>query len=515
MNSKYFKLISVLLTAAFVCLAIIQFIWVKTIISNSKIEFKRQFTEALSNTSKELQRIEDTKRLRTNIAERIKMFDINNSVNNISVSSSTQKNTLGKKLKDTSFTIIQIDSSISHNQKKIIIKKINNYGEGSFTDSTFTHFTFNDANTKIKGRMQNLDTLLNKMILEFEHKELDIKDRTNVKMIKEVLGAELKKKGLSIDFEFSVTNDKNKVLMQSTGFKEGDSYAIMPLFMQDVFRKKSFLSAYPINLNSYLWNNLKTPLLLSAIFSLIVLILFIITFKAILKQKKLSEMKNDFINNITHELKTPISTISIAADALKNPLVNTNPETILNYANILKEENNRLNQHVEKVLQISLLEKNETKGNFKKVNLSELLQKSVQSFKLKAEQQNAIINFTTENSSTCIYGDEYSLSNTFNNIIDNALKYSKENCKLNIQINESSDKIKIHFTDNGIGINKNDLQKIFDKFYRINKGNLHDVKGFGLGLSYCKLIIEQHGGSIAVKSEPGIGSEFIIELNKT
>ncbi len=510
MNRRQFKFISFLLGTALLCIIAVQAIWVNTLISNSKKEFNRVFTEAMNNASSELQRLEELKLVGNKMNDLMGEAISKHHLNNVSVSTVTNKNEISLKARDTSFTIIKVDTNSSLPNKKITIKKVQNYGGGNYTDSVFTHVTISNTESKMKGRVKNIDSLIKQIMLDFEQKEISIADRTDTNQIRSVLKKELELKGLKTNFEFAVYDVNNQKLLSSPGFNENAGSLLTPLFMRDVFRKKSFLHAYPTQLNAYVWTNLKAALILTIIFTIFILIIFFITFRSILDQKKISEIKNDFINNMTHELKTPIATISLAIDAINNPLVKYDPPKLDSYTQILKEENKKLNDHVERVLQMALLDKGELLLDKKQTNVLALINSCVDNYKLQIQKKNAKVTVTGEE--TFLNADEFHLSNVFNNLLDNALKYSNNDCAINIVIEKKGGHTIIRFADNGIGIEAAVQKKIFDKFYRVEGGNLHGTKGFGLGLSYVRSIIEAHGGTIEVRSELNKGSEFIIKL---
>jgi two-component system phosphate regulon sensor histidine kinase PhoR len=253
-------------------------------------------------------------------------------------------------------------------------------------------------------------------------------------------------------------------------------------------------------------------LALSLAFSLLITFIIIYIFRRMLSQDKLHRMKNDFINNMTHELKTPIATISLAVDAINNPQVKSDEEKFSNYSRILKEENHKLNNHVERVLQVALLDKDELQLDKKPVNVIKLLENTIRSYNLQIQQQNAKVILDARENDLFVFADEFHLGNAFNNLLDNALKYSSVPCEITISVTRSANQVIICYKDNGIGMDNEAREKAFDKFYRAQGGNLHDIKGFGLGLSYTKSIIESHNGSIVLRSEKNKGSEFIIKL---
>ena len=252
----------------------------------------------------------------------------------------------------------------------------------------------------------------------------------------------------------------------------------------------------------------------SVIFTFVLLITFIFTIYIIFRQKKLTEIKNDFINNMTHEFKTPISTISLAAQMLKDPAVGKSPAMFKHISGVIDDETKRLRFQVEKVLQMSMFERQKATLKMKDLDANELIEGVVNTFKLKVEKYNGIISTDLRAENPWIFVDEMHFTNVIFNLLDNAVKYKKEEGELQLHINTRNDsnKLYIEIQDNGLGIKKENLKKIFDKFYRVHTGNRHDVKGFGLGLAYVKKIIQDHKGSIRAESELNVGTKFIIVL---
>ncbi len=250
--------------------------------------------------------------------------------------------------------------------------------------------------------------------------------------------------------------------------------------------------------------------LFSSIVILVIVIFFSYTINVILQQKRLGEIKNDFINNITHEFKTPISTIQLSANMLLQENICENPARLKHYAEIIKEENQRLKHQVDKVLQLATLEKDKLKLENNEVDIHEIISKSVSSFELLLKEKNGTITTRLHALKHRMKADKVHLGNIFYNLIDNAVKYSKENPEIMIETYNVSNQIIIKISDNGIGIKKENLKHIFDKFYREPTGNIHDVKGFGLGLHYVKTIVDVYGGKIQVHSTEGKGTTFVI-----
>jgi two-component system, OmpR family, phosphate regulon sensor histidine kinase PhoR len=243
---------------------------------------------------------------------------------------------------------------------------------------------------------------------------------------------------------------------------------------------------------------------------LVVIFFFVYTLFVILKQRRLSEVQRDFINNMTHEFKTPISTIAISAQVLKDPAIT--PERLLNYATIIEHENHRLKQQVDRVLQMAQLDKEDFELKKEEADMHELLQGAVKNHAGVIESKQGSVSLNLEAHSHQVAVDRLHLTNVIYNLIDNAVKYNHQKPEINIQTRNDNGYLLISVSDNGIGIAPEELKKVFHRFYRVPTGNVHDVKGFGLGLNYVKLIVEIHGGKIDLSSEPGKGSTFVIGL---
>ena len=234
-----------------------------------------------------------------------------------------------------------------------------------------------------------------------------------------------------------------------------------------------------------------------------------------MKQKKLSEIKNDFINNMTHELKTPISTIALSSEVLMSSEIANDKERLFNYAQIIKNENNRLKNQVERVLKVATLDK-EIELNKSKIDIHKLITKVISNFDLALKEKKAVVNRSLDASNFETMADEIHLTNIFQNLIDNAIKYSYQRVPaISVSTVNQKEAIQIVIQDNGIGMAKENLKLIFDKFYRVPTGNVHNVKGFGLGLNYVKTMVEEHNGTIEVESELEKGTKFILTLPTT
>lgn len=284
------------------------------------------------------------------------------------------------------------------------------------------------------------------------------------------------------------------------------------IFGNDLFRDPGLLTVSFPDKNSAIVSNLSATLASSVGLLLVLVFIFSYTLYAILKQKKISEMKTDFINNMTHEFKTPVATIMIASEALKDPEVTEDKARLKRLAGIIYDENVRLGSHIERVLSIARLEKGELKMENTEVDMNDLIMIVLDSMELQLQKRNAIININTDAEHAVVFGDELHLSNVIYNLIDNANKYSANTPEITISTRNTGKQLIIEIADKGIGMTKEQAKRIFDQFYRVPTGNLHDVKGFGLGLNYVQDIIKKLNGTVKVSSEKDRGTTFEISL---
>ncbi len=283
----------------------------------------------------------------------------------------------------------------------------------------------------------------------------------------------------------------------------------VPLFTQDL-ESPGYLSLYFPNRTSLVWGSVIQTLALSVLFTGIILFCFWYTIQVIFRQKQLSEIKNDFINNMTHEFKTPIATISLASDMIDKPVVLNNPDKFNRLVKNIRDENRRMNSLVERVLQMALIEKKDFSLKMGTLNLHDIIQQAIANFGIQVEDRGGHLQAQLESQRPIIEGDATHIASVIHNLLDNANKYSPENPQITISTKDVDLGVEVTITDQGIGISKEARKLIFDKFYRVPTGNIHNVKGFGLGLSYVKAIMTAHKGQVDVKSEPGKGTSFML-----
>ncbi len=353
-----------------------------------------------------------------------------------------------------------------------------------------------------------------------------IKDRFTLFEIQEKIGRTFRDLNIPIPhFEFAITNNLTimGIEMMTPGFEQSERDSvnnvqwILPIepptgvWTEGMAPYETLWVIIP-DFKSLVMQQSFNDFIGAIIFTLFIMFAFFITVRTMLNQKKLSEIKSDFINNMTHEFKTPLATISLAVDALNNEKVLENPEKLNYFRGIIKEENKRMNKHVETILQAAALEKQEFSLQKAKVSGHELIQKTISNYRLVLAEKNGSITEQLNASRDTIFVDESHFVNMLNNLVDNAIKYSDKAPKITITTHSTPKIFVIRVNDEGIGMSRETVKKIFEKFYRAHTGNVHNVKGFGLGMSYVKTIIDAHKGRIKVDSIPGKGSNFTIEL---
>jgi two-component system phosphate regulon sensor histidine kinase PhoR len=284
------------------------------------------------------------------------------------------------------------------------------------------------------------------------------------------------------------------------------------LFPDNIISQDLILSVVFPERTNYVLGSMVWILGGSFLFSLIILATFAMSLFFIIRQKKISEMKSDFLNNMTHEFKTPIATISLAADTITNPKVINDESSIKHFIGMIKKENSRMNKKVETILQIASLDKKEIDFKFENLSLHSVIERAVDTIDIHLKQLNGSIKLNLNASEPVINGDAEHLFNLVNNLLDNAIKYSADAPDITVETRNNESGIVMSVEDKGIGMTKSVQGRIFERFYRQNSGNVHDVKGFGLGLNYARAIVDAHRGDISVHSEPGKGSRFDVFL---
>ena len=369
----------------------------------------------------------------------------------------------------------------------------------------------------VRNRYVYQKALLDEVIYSILYTASDkpLKERVNFKLLDRDIHEELLNNGIDIPYHFTVsTADGREVYRCPDYTDEGKEYSYtQPLFRNDPASKMGIVKIHFPDISSYIFSGVRF-MIPSIVFTCVLIITFIFTIFVIFRQKRYSEMKNDFVNNMTHELKTPIASISLAAQMLNDDSVNKSETMMKHLGGVIADESKRLRFLVEKVLQMSMFDKKDAVFKKKEMDLNELLENIANSFTLRVEHTGGKIMMDIGAVDSAIYVDEVHFSNMIHNLMDNAVKYRDPDRPLELVLKTWNDDKHLFFSiqDNGMGIKKENLKKIFDKFYRVHTGNKHDVKGFGLGLAYVKKVVDLHQGEIKAESEMGKGTKFTISL---
>ncbi len=369
----------------------------------------------------------------------------------------------------------------------------------------------------IREKFLHEKSLINEVIYRILYTASDrpLEQRIDFAFLDQTLKTEFHYNGIDMPYHFVVTSGSGREVYRCSDYDaagEEHSYSV-PLFRNDPEAKMGRLTVHFPEMQKFLGSSM-WYILPSMLFTLVLLVTFVVTLVLVFRQKKLTEVKNDFINNMTHEFKTPISSISLAAQMLGDETLNKSPQMFKRLSTTIIDETKRLRFQVEKVLQLSMYENQKANLKMKEVNANELISGVVHTFGLKVEKNGGKIITELNAEDPLVMVDDMHFTNVIFNLMDNAVKYRRADSALELKLStwNENKRLCISIQDNGIGIKRDDLKKIFEKFYRVHTGNLHDVKGFGLGLAYVKKIVDDHKGHIHAESELGIGTKFVIKL---
>ena len=345
--------------------------------------------------------------------------------------------------------------------------------------------------------------------------QLPLQDRINQQLLERILRAEFRENGIDLDFKYAVKtypHGEEKFVFGDPDYKPDNRKEYRDvLFPRDIPEPKpNYLRVYFPKRDTYLLKETGIMVIPAAVLTFMLIAIFVYTILIILRQKKLSMIKNDFINNMTHELKTPISTISLASQMLHDNSISNTPKTIEHISNVILQESKRLSFQVEKVLQMAVFNEGRLKLKFKELHFNQLVGTVVHNFELRVKNKGGKLETELLAEKDLMKGDEIHITNVIFNLLDNAVKYSRGEPEIRIKTENKNGYLLVSVEDNGIGIAKEHQDQIFERFFRVPTGNVHDVKGFGLGLSYVKKIIDSHQGKIKVESALNKGTKFTI-----
>jgi len=522
MNRKWISILTFLTVFGLAGLTIVQIIWLKNAITVEEQRFDNTVTEVLQEIANKVEHFEYQPFVKDLIAENAAQLQ-NLSANETYKDVVTQQDFGDQKIflhiadgEDSSLSI-EIDFS---KRNQFLEQPTIDFGSKTPTlDMQIGHLPIsimvdpNELAEKFLAQRKAINEMVMRQIFSLQ----PITEVLDTGKLKAIIEESLTRHGINTAVEFGITEyTLNNFVFVSTGAaleKLYDSKYLVSLFPGNVYHSQKQLMLIFPERQSYLLKSIWVPLSFSALFLILIAVSFGLALYVILKQKQLSNMKMDFINNMTHELKTPISTISLASEMLKDDSIAANSNSRLKYAGVIYDENKRLAIQVDKVLQMARLEKGEIKYNMNPIDFHELLEVALSQFYIQIEDIGGELNLNLEAENSIIVADELHLTNVVNNLLDNALKYNDKQIPLiHVSTRNTNEMLTFSIKDNGVGIRKEDLKRIFDQFYRVNKGDVHDTKGFGIGLSYVKSIIDAHKGTIEVQSKLGEGTVFIIQL---
>ncbi len=519
MGKKMFVLIVILMSISLIGIIAVQLYWIDNAVESKKQQFKNDVQKSLNRVAERINEKEqnfidsEIEGMLENIglanAAQIKNYFFQE------IDTTTkQKFTYGATILEENFKI-PADEFIDNDS--IILKRVTGK-QDFFQTKTFKGLdkvsSVEDKRTSFTKRFTKLDKEYNTDLFRrmFERKPLN--QRVSNRELNATIKDELNKRNIFLDFKYGVYGVDGLATKLKSGYytiNKNESYK-HPLFFDTDNMPKHFLYVTFPTKNNHILSGISGILLLSLFFIFIIIIAFSSSLYQLIKQKKISEIKTDFINNMTHEFKTPIATINLAIDSIKNPKIISDQEKVLRYINMIRDENKRMHSQVENVLRISRLEKNQLDISKETIDIHDIIVDALSHVHLLIKDRKGFVNTHFEAITSEISGNEFHLTNVVVNILENAIKYSLNAPKIDVYTQSTNKFFILKVKDDGIGMNKSVQKNVFDKFYREQKGNIHDVKGHGLGLAYVKEIVEKHHGTVFVESEKGQGSIFTVKL---
>ena len=524
MNKLFFRILVLLMSLSLIGIILVQVYWFNSSLENNDEQFKYHVSQVISNVSDKLEQQEE-------YSFYDKINHIKDSTGKIPQKEDLLEILFVQRNTKTNKTIVYKNSITSENfdiSGSLFNKKFSSDRFKSFSSKRLTEVYNNNNgidNTNLNQstipdikieKDGNLD-ILNKAQLQISYKDyasiLPIDERISKEKLKSLLKKELEEHEVKTKFEFGIYSSGIATKIKSDGFHyDKDATYTIPVFADNEGNSKyELLVTFPQK-KKFLLSQLVSITILSIIFTLIIIIAYTSALNQLIRQKQISEIKTDFINNMTHEFKTPIATINLALDAIKNPKIIEDKEKVFRYLQMIRDENKRMHAQVENVLRISKLEKKELDITKEPTVVHDVIEDAIEHVNLILEDKNGtVVKHLNAARTTCLI-NEVHFTNVLVNILENAIKYSPDSPKIEIFTENIKDMILIKVKDNGLGMSKIAQKRVFEKFYREHTGDIHNVKGHGLGLAYVKRIVEDHNGHVYVESEKGKGSTFIIKI---
>lgn len=512
MKKKTIWAVAVIMGLSFLALLILQLNYIEEMAEMKKEQFDESVNRALYQASRNMELNETLRYLEKDVNETERRAFKRDSTVVGKDGSVRQTHQYSVADKDgnvySSFELKTIRNRPSQTPKAMIMRK----------DSNSLNATRKDMQEIVRNRYIYQKAMLEEVVYQilYSASERPLRERINFKLLDQDLRAEMMNNGINIPYHFTVsTQDGREVYRCPDYTDDGEEYSYSQvLFRNDPPQRMGVVRVHFPDINSYIFSSVRF-MIPSLIFTLVLLVTFIFTIVVIFRQKRYSEIKNDFINNMTHELKTPIASISLAAQMMNDKSLTKSPSMLEHLGGVVNDEAKRLRFLVEKVLQMSMYDNKTATLKKKKIDLNEMVESISSSFTLRVEHTGGKVYTDIEAVDSTIYVDEMHFQNVIFNLLDNAVKYAKEEEPLNVYLktwNDEHGHVFLSVRDTGRGIKKDNLKKIFEKFYRVHTGNVHDVKGFGLGLAYVKKMVDLHDGEIHVESEYGKGTKFTIRI---
>jgi two-component system, OmpR family, phosphate regulon sensor histidine kinase PhoR len=521
-KTKHFKFIIFIITSSIVVLVAVQLYWIDSALMVRKERFENNVNDALHEVVTKLER----KATSAKITRRLNLKRMNQAIPSIINGNKSGIDQLDNK---NHFRLNVLEEITTDSSGVITKKRREKSFAGDSTAKDIFNFGFN-FKSKNPFYIHDIDTtssmewfskkkdMTNDVFDELVSVNIynDFNEKIDTTFIDSLLNSELLYRNIKTKYSYAILDHENKMLSRIAD-KEMEEELLnskykISLALNNIFVEPKQLSIYFPKENKYILKTMWYLLLGSLILIIVIVWAFYFTVKTIFEQKKISEIKTDFINNMTHELKTPISTISLAVDVLTDKTLKPNEDRIKKYLTAIKDENKRLASLVENVLQTAIIDKGELKLKLSPIGINQILEQVVNNFAIQFEKRNVQLDLDILEEDEYIEIDKFHITNAFNNLLDNALKYSKNDVLIKIKNYKNNEGIVVEIADNGIGISKENQKRIFENLYRVPTGNIHNVKGFGLGLSYVKAIVEKHHGTVSVISNLDEGSTFTIFL---
>ncbi|MBI9033893.1 MAG: hypothetical protein JEZ03_05420 [Bacteroidales bacterium] len=539
MNRRIIRLVIFLLILSLSGIIVLQFLWIRQAMMERSAEFDNNVNKALNQVVSHMDKMDDLYFLNQYSEEDPMTFISDQNENIITISGDHDEDSEIIISNDNGVKRLRIFTNDLFNQKGILDSLAQNLeftGHDIHIDLTMdsladdverfisikTERIIDSVMVDLEGKLrmfeekaQSIEETYNQVVMEVKIKDSNHDPRIDKEQIEQQLEQAFTNFNIDLDFEYSIENnaeDRENEIIQSDSYVPAKEDYVIQLFPEDLYLDPYHLSVQFLDKDTHIYKSIGWLLFSSLIFTLVIIFTFGYTIVVILRQKKLSEIKSDFINNMTHEFKTPIATISLAVDSITNPKVINVPEKIKYFSSIIKKENLRMNNQVENILQMALIDRSELNLNLSDQDIHDMITKAVEHIQLQIQKRKGTISCQLDAAFHYCQVDSIHMTNVIYNLLDNANKYSSESPDISIHTTNIHKQLKISVRDKGIGIQKEELNKIFDKLYRISTGDIHNIKGFGLGLTYVKAIVLAHAGDIQVESSPSQGTVFHILL---